>query len=64
MAGHAKIVISLRDMPEVLAGLRLEMARFLREAADGEPSTYVRDRMYRVAAAYEAGQREPGGGRG
>ena len=44
-------------MPEVLAGLRLEMATILREQAATEVSAYVRGRLELIAAAFEAGQR-------
>jgi hypothetical protein len=52
----ASIEVRLADMPEVLAGLRHEMAEILRECAEGE-TAQVRDKLLEAAAAFEAGQR-------
>lgn len=50
--------VSLRveDMPEVLASMRYEMARILRDVANGEDGRTAR-RLREVAAAFESGQK-------
>jgi hypothetical protein len=56
---NGRIEVRIADMPEVLAGLRHEMARMLRARAEGEPAT-VRAALEEVAAAFEAGQPQGG----
>lgn len=50
---RASVTVSLLH-PDVLRALRLRLASLLREAADDEVSTYVRDRLGVVAEAFEA----------
>jgi hypothetical protein len=46
--------ISVTDMPQVIAGMRCELSRLLREvASDEEPR--VAERLMEIAAAFEAG---------
>ena len=47
--------LSVVDMPEVLAALRLELAAILRQVAEDEVPP-VAARLRAVAAAFEAGQ--------
>lgn len=50
----AHLVMRIADMPEVLAGMRAEIARLMREAAqDEEPR--VAARLCEVAASFESG---------
>lgn len=54
----SRLIIDVRNVPELIAELRLELARMLRETADSEASTYVADRLRAIAAAYESGQKQ------
>lgn len=47
--------LSIEDLPEVIAELRLAMANILREEADAEPSGYVAAKLRTIAAGFEAG---------
>ena len=58
MMAMASLVISVRDMPLVLADLRRELASILRETAETEASPHMRRRLQAIAAAFESGQRE------
>lgn len=49
-----KATLSVSGMPEVIAHLRREMARVLRDEAQGEPAI-VRAFAERVAAIFETG---------
>lgn len=50
------VEVSLLDLPDVLWGLRKELADILRAGAADETSGYVRERLLEFAAAFEAGQ--------
>ena len=50
--------VRLADMPEVLSGLRREMASILREAADEEMIPRTAKRLREIANVFECGQRE------
>lgn len=47
--------VSVRDMPEVLAEMRAELARLLVSEAGAEVSPAVAKRLREVAAGFEAG---------
>lgn len=57
MAKDGRLVLSLKDLPEVMADMRREMASILREVADDEGVGYTRARLRECAAAFECGQR-------
>ena len=52
---RGELVVHVEDMPEVIAGLRREMAQLLRDAGEDE-GPEVAAFARRVAAAFEAGQ--------
>ena len=52
---RGELVVRLADAPEILSGLRHEMAQLLRDAAEDE-GPEVAAFAQRVAAAFEAGQ--------
>lgn len=53
----ASFTVSVEKMPEVLAGMRAEFGRLVREiAADESPA--VAKRLIEIAALFEAGQTE------
>lgn len=54
---HASISLRVADMPEVVSGLRREMAQLLREAALDE-GPEVAAFANRIAAAFEVGNAE------
>lgn len=53
--GELSMTLDIKNIPEVIAELRREMAEILREAADVEASIYVRGRLHEIAAAFEVG---------
>lgn len=53
---EANIVVDVMKAPELIAGLRKEMADMLREEADGEPQI-VKRKLEALAAAFEVGSR-------
>jgi len=59
--GIGVVEVSLTDLPEVIWGLRKELASILRTEADKETSGYVRQRLHEIASAFEAGQAVTGG---
>lgn len=52
---RGELVVRLADAPEILAGLRHEMAQLLRDAGEDE-GPEVAAFAKRVAAAFESGQ--------
>ena len=52
---QAQIQLSLRDMPEVLAGMRVELAKVLREEAGEETDPRTARRLREIADYFEAG---------
>jgi hypothetical protein len=50
----ASIVVDITRLPEVIAGLRVEMAELLREASQDE-SPVVASRLRALAAQFETG---------
>lgn len=51
------VTIEIAGMPRLIAELRAEMARLLRDAADDEDNR-VAARLHRIADAFECGQSE------
>ena len=54
---RVKRQVRVRISPELLFGMRSEMANVLREVADAEADARVARRLREIAAAFEAGQR-------
>lgn len=52
---EARIVIDVRNSPQLLWACRHALADLLREEANVEPSLYVASRLRDVAAKFEAG---------
>ncbi len=50
----ATLVLSLKDMPEMVQSMARAMAGFLRQSAEGEPE-FVRQWAERVACDFETG---------
>ena len=57
MAQMGSLVVDVRGIPELIWGLRREMAEVLREAADAEADPRVMHRLLVIAQAFETGQR-------
>ena len=53
----AVIEIDVRNIPELVADVRLEMASVLREEADAEGDPRIARRLIDIATAFEVGQR-------
>lgn len=51
---NTQILISITQIPEALAGMRSELARYLRDAAKGQPPCCEK-KLREVADAFEAG---------
>lgn len=51
------ITVDIAKLPEVLAGLRREMANALRREAEGEPP-FVQRKLEAIAASFEVGETE------
>lgn len=52
----AHVTLDILHVPEALAAMRREIARFTRRVACGEPDPLVARRLRQIAAAFEAGQ--------
>lgn len=53
----SKMAISITDIPEALAGMRMELASITRELAESEALPMVAKRLREIADAFEAGIR-------
>ena len=52
------VTISVKDVPELLAVMRCELASIVREVADAEASPHVAMRLREIAVVFETGQHE------
>lgn len=52
------VTIDVRYVPELIWGLRKEMASIIRQEAEAESDIRVQRRLHVIAAVFETGQRE------
>lgn len=53
---EATIVVDLRNVPEIVWGLRREMAMILRDEAEADADPRIARRLRALADGFEAGQ--------